>query len=82
MDDAASAVRAVPASATSRCTVPLPPEVTAHMPSMFIPACPNASPSRENSPGLCPILIVILVTLLVSIAPSMYITYNLFTTLP
>ena len=43
-------------------TVPLESEVTEHMPLMFIPACPHASPKRESLPGLCSRLMMILVS--------------------
>ena len=50
-------------------TVPLESQVTAHMPSIFIPACPHASPKRESLHGLFSILMMILV----SVVASLYI---------
>src|SRR6185295_469142 len=46
-----SALRAAFASATSRWMIPRPSLVTAHKPSMLIPALPRASPRSAKVPG-------------------------------
>ena len=50
-------------------TVPLESQVTARMPSMYITACPHASPKRESSDSMFSRLMMILV----SVVASLYI---------